>query len=344
MFFTCEPGGAEVLSPIIDLINTKRDFKSYVYCYGYACDIFNRNNIQYNKIYPIGLKSSLPITPDLIISSAASYPFKDMSEKYLWNIANNNKIPSIAILDQWQNYSIRFSGIQKEDQLNYLPTKIACIDNIAKKEMIAEGFPEDILLPLGHPYLSSFKEQYNESLPILSKLREKIDFNNEDKFILFISEPIKEYYGNSRGYTQYDALQLFLEYVRSAIPNKNIIIKLHPKEQESNYTDIIKNKLDLKIKLVSNLLSPVECISLAENAFGMSSIMLIQAYILNKPVISIQPNLKIIDPFVLTRSKTIPLVKSSRDFKLCGNLNENKYSLNIKFHENKFLKLLNDLM
>jgi len=64
--------------------------------------------------------------PELLITSATSLPAVDMSEKYLWRQAKQRGIPSLAFLDQWQNYAVRFSGRQDSERLAYLPDWINC--------------------------------------------------------------------------------------------------------------------------------------------------------------------------------------------------------------------------
>ena len=89
LFFSCEPGGAEVLIPVINLLQSK-SFEVTVATYGYAVERFKKKNISYVEIEPIN-KDDISIfekfKPDLVISSATSLPHKDMSEKYLWQNA-----------------------------------------------------------------------------------------------------------------------------------------------------------------------------------------------------------------------------------------------------------------
>jgi hypothetical protein len=79
--------------------------------------------------------------PDFLITGT-SYP--DLTENELWSEAANLKIKSMAILDYWVNYKARFSKCY--------PQYFVVMDELAKKEAIAEGVPENIIYPLGNPH------------------------------------------------------------------------------------------------------------------------------------------------------------------------------------------------
>ena len=141
LLFSCEPGGAEVIVPVAKLLAETRDYDVTVTGYGYAIERFERHQIPYTLVEKIEKNDNEFLnrfTPDLLITSATSIPAKDMSEKHLWYLAKNAGIKSIAMLDQWQNYSIRFSGTSDKEWLAYLPDAINCINDIGKKEMIGE--------------------------------------------------------------------------------------------------------------------------------------------------------------------------------------------------------------
>lgn len=299
LFFTCEPGGAEILIPIINNMLKDKDFSITILGYGYALDRLKKHNIDYNQIKPIEINdfSILELyKPDYIITSATSLPQKDMSEKYLWYNAKQKNIPTIAFLDQWQNYSIRFSGVYENEKLSYQPDFINCINDIGKKDMIGEGFDANKLIEFGHPYLSSLQEIKIDKQFILNEL----NLSNEKNTVLFVSEAIMENYGVSRGYTQYNTIDYFLKN-NEFLKDKQVIIKLHPKDEISKFKEY------QNLILIKNEYSSLEMISIADYIIGMTSIMLIEAYILKKNVLSIQLNSNE-DLLLLSKEKKISKV------------------------------------
>lgn len=334
LFFSCEPGGAEVIAPLAKLLTEVGGYDVTVTGYGFAIERFEQHRLSYTLVDEVK-KNDIAFlkrfSPDLVITSATSIPAKDMSEKYLWHLARKLSIKSIAILDQWQNYSIRFSGTTSQDRLAYLPDAINCIDEIGRKEMIAEGFDANLLYPLGQPYLDSL--EFVASTIDCVLIKEKLNVAQYENIVLFVSEAIEENYGNERGYTQYDALQIFLENTVSS-QNTLILIKLHPKDSLEKFQKIRNEFTWHKLMFISNEITALEAITISNRVFGMTSIMLIEAYILGKLVVSIQPNLKITDPLILSRCGYVQSLVDER-FKIDltttvipMNGNQLKYELN----------------
>ncbi len=318
LFFSCEPGGAEVLIPVIQLLKLDSDFRVLVLGYGLGGDRFSRADIDFVKIDKV-MKSDNDIfekiKPSILITSAASLPDKDMSEKHLWLIARENNIPSIAFLDQWQNYVPRFSGTETNERLKYLPDIINCINMDGKNEMLAEGFPESKLKPMGHPYLSGVKKISNAI--DANRIRKKICISNNVLIALFVSEPILENYGDTRGYDQYQVLALFLLAISESEKDYLPVIKLHPKDNIGKFEDILNKYKNISPIIIKNELTSLEVLSISDLVIGMSSVMLIEAYILECFIISLQPNLKIKDPFILSRLNLTPLFVGSKKFSIC---------------------------
>lgn len=315
LFFSCEPGGAEVLIPVIKLVQAQPDFEAVVLGYGHALARFARKKITCREIGPISLEDYSLLdyyTPDFLITSATSLPYVDMTEKYLWWQAKQRDIQSLAFLDQWQNYAVRFSGNKDHERLAYLPDWINCLNGIGREEMIREGFDEGRLVEFGHPYLSSLNHELSRlNIP---RLKADLHISSINNVALFVSEPIREYYGEKRGYDQYQVLEYFLANIAKLMEQPKILVKLHPKENHQSFRELAKKFEILSPQFISNDLSSLECLAVSDFIFGMSSIMLIEAYVLGKKVVSLQPGLRIEDPFVLSRHKLIPIVISDKQY------------------------------
>jgi len=311
LFFSCEPGGAEVLIPVIRLVKEKTTFKVIVLGYGYGEERIAKKQIPFIAVGPIARNDAALIerhSPDFVITSATSLPSKDMSEKHLWRIAANRRIPSLAFIDQWQNYAMRFSGPRPEEKLAYMPSFINCLNEIGRMEMISKGFDAARLLAFGHPYLTYVKAAAVSLKP--QELKRSLDIKDNQMVVLFVSEAIKENYGNERGYDQYEALELLLISLGRASKPSTCIIKLHPKDDKSKLYRVTHKFPDQRMILIENELDSLECLVMSDVVYGMTSIMLIEGYILGKKVVSLQPNVCGEDPLVLSRLKMIPVVTS----------------------------------
>lgn len=348
LFFSCEPGGAEVLIPVIRLVQAQPHWEVVVLGYGHALTRFAKKEIACIEIGPVSLEdfSLLDIyAPDLLITSATSLPSVDMSEKYLWRQAKQRGIPSLAFLDQWQNYTLRFSGCEESECLAYLPDYINCINDLAEQEMLQEGFEHARLKKFGHPYLSSLAEPFNQVNR--KEIAKRLNVLPNNQVALFVSEAIREHFELSRGYDQFDALDIFFKLLKTSLPYHIPVIKLHPKDKIEPYLQCVKKYSNMKTIVITDELNSIECIKLASHVFGMTSIMLIEAYFLGRPTISLQPGLIGENPFVLSRNRLIPSITTSLadttplDFKLVSP-SENDFTIN--FDKTGFLTFMRTLL
>jgi len=317
-----------------------------VLAYGHGAVRFNGQNIPCTKMLISSTETALSVlldyNPEYLITSATSLPWVDMSEKYLWDAARRRGIGSLAFIDQWQNYSVRFSGPGPQDRLRYLPDHINCINEIGRREMIKEGFPADRLISLGHPYLTGITDRYaalNVDDIIMALGISPSNFQREEALV-FVSEPLLENFGSSRGYSQYDVLSYFLENVRRCRREALVIIKLHPKDELRLFQNVLGRFPEMKIHVVQNELSSLECLTLSNRIFGMTSIMLIEAFLLGKKVVSLQPGLIIDDPLVLSRYGLIPILKVPEDFDAFAYKGFRQSSFRVDFDESRCLDII----
>lgn len=322
LLFSRDPGGANTVAPLYKrLVEKGYDVKLYgkdVALNKYnqyslkGIDITSRlNSISQDEIRKLLLKEA----PDFLITGTSA---DDFTEKYLWKCAEELKIPSFAILDQWINYGLRFSrfGVselkeyEKKKEHIYLPSKILVMDTYAKKEIIKEGIEEDRILVSGHPYfdyLISKKETITDKM--IKDFRGSIGLNEDDYILIYASEPISETYNesdNSEHYWGYSERTIFKEFI--SVLNKvaqksskkiKLIIRLHPKEKENNYNDLIDNINNNISILIDKKLDGFKLMCASNLICGMSSMFLIEGAILGKSIISMQMGLNRDNPFVL---------------------------------------------
>jgi hypothetical protein len=342
LFFSCEPGGAEVLIPVIKLVEAQSQYTVQVIGYGYAVARFRKKHVVVDEVWPIS-KESFDIfdnyVPDMLITSATSLPEVDMTEKYLWQQAKIRGVPSLAFLDQWQNYAIRFSGVDDVERLAYLPDWINCINKVGEQEMIEEGFDPQGLVMFGQPYLSSLLETSNTV--DICEVSDKLNIHSGKKVFLFVSEAIKEYYGRSRGYDQHDAFRLFLALMSDTCGDSIILVKIHPKDSIDGYERILGQYPHLHVRIIKNEFSPIESILISDAVYGMTSVMLVESYILGKKTVSLQPGLIGEDLCVLSRHNMIPIVTATDGKMVKQLLIPTKDEFHFSFQQGDFMQFMN---
>jgi hypothetical protein len=252
--------------------------------------------------------------PRLIITGTSA---DDATEKHLWRVAELLGISSFAILDQWINYGLRFSpyGVAEADMFNrnpcitYLPSKICVMDELAQKEAAQEGIARERLVITGQPYFETVVRQAALAKPAL--LRNKLLIKEDEKVLLFVSEPICATYKETDtsehywGYTERSIFHAILQAVQAisdSVPMvPTILVRHHPKEKNDNFKDIILSS-GTRCRIITDAGSEVaDLINAADLILGMSSMLLIEGAICGKRVLNVQIGLHRKDPFVLNR-------------------------------------------
>ena len=239
--------------------------------------------------------------PDLIITGTSA---NDKTEKNIWLKAKNKNIKTLAILDHWVNYGIRFSkyGLLELDKFNknpdIFPDYIIVPNNFAKEEMIKDGVRAEIIFPLGNPHF----EQIKLNAP---KCSEKYTDT-----ILFCSEPYIEDYG--AGKEKIAASDIYNFCKKNSL---KLIIKLHPKEDVSKYKEF--EGINVKILKEAALTELMQKCALT---ISMTSMVLIEGAILHLPILSYQPSETNPDNFILTKQKVLPFINNYID--LCKYLTD----------------------
>lgn len=246
-------------------------------------------------------------------------------EKWLWKAAETLDIPSVAVLDQWLNYGIRFAkeglidlgGYQAEPKHVYLPSAVAVMDSLAKRELlmaVPELRPEQV-------WVTGFAQAESKSGSgdgAESKLLSAQSAQSRTRGYghpcvklksVWLSEPLKESYGTVPpvGYTEFDALEAVLNELHAfgsgMTKPHEFAIKLHPKESADKYSALLTkySALPVHLRVLGPQVRADEVMAEADVVWGMASMALIEAALMDKPVISVQPKLQGEDPLVLSR-------------------------------------------
>jgi len=295
-----DPGGG---NSIVSLIKPLTDFGYTIISVvgGTSRDIWKRTENKYidgdslsdSEIFKLFQEKK----PSLVVCGTSA----DIAiEKRIVKLATKEEIPTISVLDFWSNYWQRFSSPRKKDFI-YLTDVICVIDDIAKKEMVLEGFDESILRVTGNPYFDHFADNITN-----------VEENHER--ILFISQPfseLKEIKGFSDyGYDERKVLSDIVSVLNETSYNYDLVIRPHPKEKLEKFNQFEDS--DIHISKESNLDLDISKSGLV---IGMCSTVLLQAAVAGKAVISYQPNLVGEDPLVSNRIGTTRMINNISDLR-----------------------------
>lgn len=231
--------------------------------------------------------------PDLVLTGTS---FHASLEKNFILCCRHLSIPCMSLVDAWANMDKRFLVDEKKHEWAF-PDVIGLVDEESKALFAGLPIDENQLQVVGQPALDEF----------LASLG-KPGGAHEDGGIVFFSQPIRELSGaahdsHSRGYDEYSVLGLVIQALKLIGALDQLVIKLHPKEARDKFDQIL-NENEIPLAVEDNQSADRLIIS-AKVVLGMTSIVLVKAFLARKPLVSLQPNRRHEDKFVLTQKKWI---------------------------------------
>lgn len=234
--------------------------------------------------------------PDLLITDTINLARTPDGKlcRQLWGMAAKYGVPSLAYVDCWWGYKERFQ-LPEETVPPVLPDKIAVVDDLAKDMMLDLGFLNETLVVLGNPRFEMFLNGEDGPKRIRENgLRRELGLTPDRFLILFVSQPLEKCGGTEEewGFTEKTTLQAFLDVLKNFPPEIKkdvaLLIVPHPEERRHELETIVENAGPGIKVLYRNLDPSLELIRASDLVLGMNSILLAEAVILKKPVLSIQ--------------------------------------------------------
>lgn len=297
IFAFSDPAGANSILALIDNITkcggkNNEDFMVFTNSVGVFPNEYN--NIVKIKDFNTKVYSEILVKfkPDYVFTATSNNSY----EHNIRLLSKEKRIRTIAFIDHWTNYFKRFTFNDK----TLFPDEIWIINDIAKKEAIETGLPEDKIYLSGNPYYAKVKK----FIPKDNKesfLREHgIPLNK--KIIMFISDDLRESFPKNSynkcvlGFDEFTVLSDVLNSL-CEIHNKGLIdfskylflIKIHPRGKMSKFDSLIRNRKYKFLNIeVRKKINPLTIIYYSDYVLGMFSNMVIEALLMGKKVIRVQ--------------------------------------------------------
>lgn len=320
LLFARDPGGANAIIPLIEPL-LARGLHVELFGKGVALDRYRQAGYEGSDITglipvlsPKAVRAFLEKKmPNIVITGTSA---DDFTEKFLWLAASELAIPSMAIIDQWVNYGLRFSeqsvsGISEylhNRKHPYLPTHIIAMDEFARSEMIAEELPAERIKVCGQPYFETLRAYGKTAVCGVAGADVIPSIANDDFVVVFASEPITATYGDNAQYWGYTERTIFtsvaetLETIsRTCGRSILLIIRPHPKEDPHGLVDIAATCCKNINWRIDTECHSWTLINRADVVCGMSSMFLIEALIMGRTTLTIQIGLCRENPFILDR-------------------------------------------
>lgn len=294
LVFGAEPGSGTTLGPVV----RRASGKIVVCCTPRAAGVFRELGVEpdhccdpADQLEAIGVVLQMleRYRPDVVVSTLLG-PADSSLDRTAVHCCSERGVRHVAVLDSWSHILSRFDRHRNGGFL--LPTTIAVPDSLTKAQLCAASIPEQRIVVTGHPF-------FDEITPRSGQLR------NRPRRICFLLQPLRSLadagHLESIGYTEYEAAELFFQALAGVkVPDGiRILLKEHPR-RTSCYN--IPENFPHEVQVIRDEPGGWEVVQSADLVVGMSSTLLVYAFLANIPVVVTQPGLLAgEDPNILTR-------------------------------------------
>jgi len=325
-------GGANAIAPVVKRLMNQEWIQVVPLGYGYARKVFEEQGIKYKVIEDwkqpnVSVHSMKHLLdaeghPSLVLVGAAVQSENNLSiiDQTLISAAKVSSTKSLAVMDYWGNEKERFGDIVS-GQLEFLPNKIAVLDERQKQDMIKIGIGEDIIEITGNPHFDALAQKaraFTEEEK--QKIKKEIGLRREK--LIFFAGNVFGPNGFDLGFWDLNVIAYLREAVENFCVEKvGLVIKLHPSIYEEESKDdlrkiekFVKTNSMGKIVIVRNI-SSIDLSLACDLTLITDSAVGVEAVNLNKPVICLRPNPRLArsDDSVFARTKAVPVVYDRRD-------------------------------
>lgn len=210
-------------------------------------------------------------------------------EHFFLEEATVRGIPSLAVLDFWANYKMRFISSRTGQMI--LPQKIAVMDECALREMSEQGIDSSRIVVTGQPAFD------NATPSVTLTARQELDISRKGLRVLFVSQTLIPGMDTSNplypGFTKRTVLPdllAALNLVQKKCKNRiSLIVRPHPRETDETFDWIEAGNVNVQIVREG---SSHELASTCDLIVGLNSILLMECCLMGLPVLSLQPGLR----------------------------------------------------
>lgn len=283
-FVIRQPGTAAAFIPLIQYFKADNNsWKIIILAYDRAYHVLLENNISSEPIAQFTDSLSF-LKGSHILVTGTSRMVED--DNLYWTWSKQQQIPCIGFVDSWASYSERFT---MHHPLDALPQFIAAVDEFMCNRLVEAGIAKEKIVITGSP-----------AFDLLVKAKTNYHNKKEAKEILIITDPYTEINGadvkKKVGFSEFEIMDFLFDSFTTILQTKakdyTLKIKIHPRESLEKYT-IYQEKfahLYKRFEIIGGTASKINLILQSNLVIGMSSILLVEASILGKQTISLQPN------------------------------------------------------
>jgi hypothetical protein len=295
LFCATDPGGAACLAPVVKLALKNHDV--IVLASEITKRIFHRGNINSEIIDCTTVDDAAQLLkrlqPDAAILGTAA---PERAEAKLTIAGRNLGIWTVAVLDEWYRYQIRFG--QEDGAMTHVPDVICVQDELALTEAVAEGVPASPIRITGSPSLATYADTVENLVaqPAPGRLAD----DGQSIRLLFVSERIAQGHGRAPG--EHGIIGSYCGFTEETVRNEiadalgkidirfRVLEKMHPNESNvPSPPDALHTNTTWQTITDEESLDTV--LAHCDIVVGMQSVALLEATLFGHRPISYQPGL-----------------------------------------------------
>jgi hypothetical protein len=320
LIFVEDPGAANFIAALPRTMG-EQGFLVKILAAGSARQYLRERNVPWEEMPADAASLLASAKPRLLVTGTSANP--DTSAFALITAAGSAGVTSVGIVDARANAEFRFRG-RSNEPLAFAPDHIIVPDEHTRNAFATLGIKEDRMHICMHP---QHQQVLNEARRLASMPRHELKRSlfptaQERKVILFIAEPkggpdididrrSDEYtlMGRGKSDSRTDiVLEEVLDAVQSIEPRPFMVLRLHPRNREDDFAPYLK-----EFEMSSKGGSPLEAVYAADLVVGMTSLLMEEAALLGKQVLSVLPRVQEKTWLPAIEDGSIPYVTTRKD-------------------------------
>jgi hypothetical protein len=298
--FAQDAGSAKFLIPVMKQIHRIEEAESTLFGHGPACTQFSLADVPFIPLSPdkpfryVDSKTWLHgVKPDLLICGASSMR-PDPTNVNILYAAKREKVETMAFLDSWKAWD-RFAGYG--DRNRFFPDTLGVMDETAKAHLVRLGYPGNKIYVVGHPWLETICDSQTFQRKDPLKIKRRLHIPRAVKVVSLVSQPLKgpiryrspqKYLSERRvgGLSLWRSILGILERMAERYQvSLCLLVRPHPRQMITGSS--FKNGRDRVTVLWESTLSGDEIIVISDAMLGLDSIMLVEAMLMGKEVVTL---------------------------------------------------------
>jgi hypothetical protein len=289
------------VAPVIEALRADGRLAVEALGYAQAATLWAKRALSFTALgaqaTPASVSAFLRRPEVVLLITGTSANGVDLERRFI-AAARDRSLPSLAVLDFWSNYRLRFGDSDKP--LHYVPDRIAVMDAWARDEMIAVGFDSSRLVVTGQPAFDDIATWRSGFTPTRrAGIRASLGVGPSGLLVVFASQPLSRLYGTDRtslrhpGYDEQRVLNLLtqaLDRIAARVARDIVLVlRPHPSECAEALAQVAGHTVRI---VVSRQGESRDLLMSADLVVGMTTALLVDACYLGCVTVSLQPDLQ----------------------------------------------------